>query len=399
MPKVNLTQKFIDNNLICPERQRKIEFCDTLVPGLRVDVTATSPDKGTFFYSRKIDGKRSHMKISSTLDMSLKDAREYAKNLRAEYQLGGDPYAATKAKKKVITWSNFFEKWYLPHAKQHKRSWANDQDMHRLRIKERFGNIQLNKITRHAVQQFHNELRASGLAPSTCDHYLKLIRQALNLAVGWELLDTNPVAKVKLFHISNEEERLMNEKQLQDLMSVLDNDKNQTVCLAIKLMLFTGARVNQALHARWAEIDRNNRTWAIPAIKNKSRQRHSIPLSDAALSVLDQLDSEGKSEWLFNSSRGGRLRHISKVWARLRRAAGLEGALDGGLNLRLHDTRHAAASAMVSSGQSLYVVQKILGHSDPSVTQRYAHLSTDALQDAANSISLYVNKALEKADE
>jgi site-specific recombinase XerD len=77
----------------------------------------------------------------------------------------------------------------------------------------------------------------------------------------------------------------------------------------------------------------------------------------------------------------------------------LEGTLEGGLNLRLHDTRHAAASAMVSSGQSLYVVQKILGHSDPSVTQRYAHLSTEALQDAANCISTYVDNALEKADE
>jgi site-specific recombinase XerD len=58
-----------------------------------------------------------------------------------------------------------------------------------------------------------------------------------------------------------------------------------------------------------------------------------------------------------------------------------------------------AASAILNSGHSLYVVQKILGHSDPSVTQRYAHLSTATLQDAANSISTYLDKALEKTGD
>lgn len=54
------------------------------------------------------------------------------------------------------------------------------------------------------------------------------------------------------------------------------------------------------------------------------------------------------------------------------------------------------ASFLVNSGRTLYEVQQILGHSDPTVTQRYAHLSTDTLQDAANSASDYLDKALDK---
>jgi integrase len=398
--KVKLTQKYIDHPLPVPPDKAKVEHCDIALPGLLWEQRAINQEWGSYRLRYKNSaGKTSYATVGRSCEITLAEARQKVKQLKAEIQLGSDPQHEVRKRRKGLLWETFFTEHYLPHAKQHKRSWGNDEEMHRLRINDRFGSVKLSKITRHAVQQFHNELRESGLAPGTCDHYLKLIRQALNLAVSWELLDTNPVAKIKLFHISNEEERLMSEKQLRQLMEVLDSDHNQTVCLAIKLMLFTGARVNQTLHARWSEINRDSRIWAIPAIKNKSKQRHSIPLSDAALSVLDQLDSEGKSEWLFNSSRGGRLRHISKVWARLRRAAGLEGTLEGGLNLRLHDTRHAAASAMVSSGQSLYVVQKILGHSDPSVTQRYAHLSTEALQDAANCISTYVDNALEKADE
>lgn len=71
---------------------------------------------------------------------------------------------------------------------------------------------------------------------------------------------------------------------------------------------------------------------------------------------------------------------IHKVWHRLRKAAGLP-------TLRLHDLRHMYASLLVNDGRTLYEVQQILGHSSPVVTQRYAHLSTRALQEAAESAS------------
>ena len=72
---------------------------------------------------------------------------------------------------------------------------------------------------------------------------------------------------------------------------------------------------------------------------------------------------------------------IMKVWSRLRGKAGLP-------NLRIHDLRHQYASFLVNSGRTLYEVQQILGHSDPSVTQRYAHLSSRSLQEAASTASV-----------
>jgi hypothetical protein len=77
---------------------------------------------------------------------------------------------------------------------------------------------------------------------------------------------------------------------------------------------------------------------------------------------------------------------IMKVWSRLRDRAGLP-------HLRIHDLRHQFASFLVNSGRSLYEVQQILGHSDPSVTQRYAHLSSRSLQEAANSASVAIRGA------
>jgi site-specific recombinase XerD len=53
-------------------------------------------------------------------------------------------------------------------------------------------------------------------------------------------------------------------------------------------------------------------------------------------------------------------------------------------SVRIHDPRHTFASHLVSSGESLHIVGKLLGHTLPQTTARYAHLADRALRDAAN---------------
>ena len=90
-----------------------------------------------------------------------------------------------------------------------------------------------------------------------------------------------------------------------------------------------------------------------------------------------------------NAQTGKPYTTIHKVWERLRADAGLP-------HLRLHDLRHQYASFLVNSGRTLYEVQRILGHSDPTVTQRYSHLSSKSLQDAANSAADSIKGAMGK---
>jgi len=392
MSKVKLTQKYIDNPPRPAPGKSREEHCDIALPGLYFETRATCTEWGTFFLRYKDEnGKTCHQKLGRSCDITLKQARAEARRLRAEIQLGANPRAEARAKKSIMTWNEFFTR-YIVYVRQHKRSWHNDEEMHRLRISPKFGNLRLNRFTRHAVQTFHNEMRDSGLAPATCDHHLKLIRQALNLAVDWDLIEANPVAKVKLFHVDNREERLMSPDDLQSLMSTLNNagDKRKTVVAVVKFLLLTGCRVNEALNARWGDINRGTRTWTIMATNSKSKKRRSVPLSDAALEVLDQLDTNGKSKWLFtNLVNGERLKSITKTWQSLRKEAGLP-------HLRLHDLRHMHASMLINSGQSLYVVQRVLGHSSPDVSSRYSHLSTESLQQAANSVGAYLDKALKE---
>jgi site-specific recombinase XerD len=386
MPIIKLTQDIISTGLQCPPEKHRIELCDTETPGLYLEVRRTSPGQGTYYLRYKVAGRTSHQKLGRTTALSLADARRKAKALKAEIHLGADPRGEARAKKAVVTLSTLFDEHYLPYVRPRKRSWKRDVELFR-RLRDAFGDQRLNDITRQQIQTFHASLLTQKLSHASADHHVKLIRQMLNLAIEWDLLDKNPAARVPLFNVDNKVEHYLDEEQLDRLLTVLRTDENRAICQVAMFLLSTGCRLNEALRARWANIDRSTRVWRIPASNSKSKRVRSVPLNDSALQVLAELGTEDVFEHLFVNYQT-RLPYttVHKVWGRLRRKAGLP-------HLRIHDLRHQYASFLVNSGRTLYEVQQILGHSDPSVTQRYAHLSSKALQDAANSASVAIRGA------
>ncbi|MCG5531801.1 site-specific integrase, partial [Halorhodospira halochloris] len=123
----------------------------------------------------------------------------------------------------------------------------------------------------------------------------------------------------------------------------------------------------EVLKARWQDIDFERATWLIP--QPKSTERRHVPLSKPLIELLGSLDTYTHSEWVFPNPRSSKpFISIFKGWNRARRDADLP-------DVRLHDLRHSFASFLVNSGHSLYEVQKLLGHTQISTTQRYAHLS------------------------
>jgi integrase len=189
----------------------------------------------------------------------------------------------------------------------------------------------------------------------------------------------------------NEVENYLDDEQLQRLLKVLRADKNRTVCDIILYLLSTGARLNEALQARWEHIDIAHRIWKVPATNSKSGKVRTIPLNSTAIELLSRQKSEDKSEWVFPSKRNAWRPYttIQKVWDRLRRKAGLE-------HCRCHDLRHTGASYMAQAGISLYTTQGVLGHSSPIVSQRYAHLSVTNFLDASDKVADVISDAMKK---
>lgn len=387
MPVVNFTPAFMAAGLVCPQGKTKIEFSVADEPGLFVECRAS--DKAVpRWYLRLKNGKGSNIykKLGTIKEVSLTQARKLARQHKAEHMLAPKLEDVVPMPKAELTLDAFMLDHYFPHARVHKRSHKRDDQLHRLRIAPKFGHLALSAITRRDTQVFHNGLLRDGLSPASADHHIKLMRRVLNLAVQWELLEKNPLKGIPLLMVNNEVENYLNEDQTQTLLDVLRTDANRSVCHILMFLISTGARLNEALTATWKNVSVEGGVWKVDATRSKSKKVRSIPLNDSALWVLEQLPSKGKSEYLFPSPASGKpYTTITRAWYRLRQLAGI--------NVRIHDLRHSFASRLVCNGRSLYEVQQILGHSDPKVTMRYAHLSAKALQEAANAGSVIVPRA------
>ena len=212
------------------------------------------------------------------------------------------------------------------------------------------------------------------------------MRRMLNLAIEWEMIDTNVCKKIPLFNADNRVENIMPEEQQQHLLVVLHSHPARIPCLLVRFMLNTGARFREALNAKWSDIDLKNTTWVIPATNSKSKKIKSVPLNSAAIEILAEMKTHPKHEeiWI-NQRTQKKYVNINKTWYQIRDEI-------GNPKLRLHDLRHQFASNIINNGGSLNDIQHILGHSDPSVTNRYAHLSTKALQKAAEIACVKIRK-------
>jgi integrase len=388
MPVMNFTQAFMATGLIVPPGKQKIEYSVADEPGLFVECRASAKAIPTWYLRLKnAKGTNEYVRLGVVKEVSLTQARRRARELKAERAKALQSMPTGQQVYAELTLETFVQEHYLPYAKVHKRSWKRDEQAYRMRVRERFGNVRLCDITRYQVQRFQTDLASMGIAPATQDHDIKLLRRALNLAVEWEFLERNVLKGVKLLNVDNQLHDVADQEQLARLVDILRTDSNRPVCNIIMFLLSTGARKMEVLTATWGQIDMDRGLWTIPAATAKSKKSRTVPLNDSAMWVLVEMAKSKSSDAIFaNPATGKPFTEITRVWYRLRKAAGIQ-------QMRLHACRHQFAEMVVSSGRSLYDVQVLLGHSDPRVSQRYAKLSMSTLREAAGTASLFVTSA------
>ncbi|HNL80123.1 MAG TPA: site-specific integrase, partial [Agitococcus sp.] len=173
--------------------------------------------------------------------------------------------------------------------------------------------------------------------------------------------------------------------ETQRLLAVMDDtnpetcEPNRAAVAAIKLLLLTGTRREEALNAKWEHINFEQRTWLLPKTKN-DRIRH-VQLNEAAIILLKSIKKIDDCPYVFvNERTKNRLNTPVKAFKRLLAKANIK-------DFRIHDLRHSFASAAVNSGSSLYIVQHLLGHASIQTTQRYAHLKNETLLAASENVA------------
>ena len=156
---------------------------------------------------------------------------------------------------------------------------------------------------------------------------------------------------------------------------------------AIRLLILTGARLGEVLHARWCEVDFERSMIHLPDSKTG---RKTLYLSAAALAVLEGLPRVADNPFIIAGAKKGSPRaDLKNPWAALCAYAELEG-------VRIHDLRHSFASIGAGGGMGLPLLGRLLGHKQPATTQKYAHLDADPLRRAVNSIGATIEAAMDR---
>lgn len=373
MPTANLTNHFV-RTATCPAGKGKTEFFDARQKGFLLEVRASG---GKTFYQRYSDdhGRKRQLKIGPADVLSLDQARQKAKAILAQVHLGDDPQVKRQEKRAILTLTELVQQHYLPHAQRTKRSWKTDEIMLRVHILPALGTKPVDTITAEQIAALSQRMTAKGYAAGTTNRIVILLRYIFNLARRWKILGVtdNPTADLTLAPTQHRE-RFLTAEEVQALRNALREDENQIAAQAIWLLLLTGARRNEITHAKWEYIDWQRKTLLVPL--SKSGKPRLISLNPPALALLKTIAPVPGNPFIFPSPITGEPSpSLHYPWVRIRDRAGLK-------DMRLHDLRHSFASFLVNNGQSLYVVQQLLGHTQVRTTQRYAHLAQETLAQA-----------------
>ena len=160
---------------------------------------------------------------------------------------------------------------------------------------------------------------------------------------------------------------------------------------AVVVLLDTGMRVGELMALRINDVDLGHNL--ISVWENKADLPRSIPMTDRVRQIIGDRCITRKGLLFDDLQRS----HFEYSWNKVRKEMGL----DGDDQFVLHALRHTCATRLVQRGISLYTVQKLLGHSSITVTEKYAHLSGRELADAINVLqqpTTYEHGVLRTAD-
>jgi integrase len=243
-------------------------------------------------------------------------------------------------------------------------------------------------ITRSHIANLHYEMRET---PGAANRVLALLSKMFNLAEQWGYRPdtTNPVRHVERYKEKKLERFLSSEEfaRLGDVLAECERTQSEypSVIAAIRLIIFTGARVSEILELRWKDVDFEHMCLRLPDSKSGAKV---IYISSPALSVLDGMERyESNPFVIVGREPMSHLVNLRKPWSRIRKQADLD-------DLRLHDLRHSFASIGAGLGISLPIIGKMLGHTQAATTQRYAHLAADPVREATDKIGEVIAKAL-----
>jgi integrase len=388
----HLTKRAID--ALKAEPGARYVLWDESVPGFGVRV-----GKGTRTYVLKFrlaSGRVRWATLGRVDVITLDEARKRAKRDLGLVADGSDPLSHHDAARGAPTVSFLANRFLDEHVEARRKK--TTQRLYTLAIEKhlrpRLGTIPIADVGAADIVRLHQRLRAT---PYLANRVLAVASSLMSWAEvhGYRPRRSNPCDGVEKFP-ETARKRYLTTGELRRVGAALRvaeryGSMSPAALSAIRLLLYTGARLNEILSLKWAHVDIHNGALLLPDSKTGAK---TILLNPQALEVLKARPKFAKSPYVFPGEGHGKRKGQHRVsladpWAWVRKRARLR-------DVRVHDIRHSFASVGVSNGQTLPMIGALLGHSQAATTQRYAHLMADPLRAASDATGATIATALER---
>lgn len=400
-----LTEKLVRDAV--PTEGRDYQIFDDDIRGFAVCIYRGGGRAFTLDY--RIAGRQRRITFGGWPEWSVSAARERAKQLRRDIDLGHDPLSERDDIRTAPRIQELIERYLREHCVKLSPTNASDQaSMMNKLVAPHWGKRLVTEITKSDVEKLLAKIaegrarphkakpnnRARKLQPARptpirANRVGEALRKMFNLAVEWGMRADNPASSFYR-RIENARERFLTKDEIDRLAKALDADEDQRAAGIIRMCLLTGARVGEARQARFEQFNLELGIWSKPASTTKQRKVHRVPISEDVAAIVRQrqlLVPKGTA-WLFPGDVPGQpVREIRRFWRRIQVAAEIGDA-------RIHDLRHTFASLLVSGGASLEMIGKLLGHTQMQTTQRYAHLIDAPLRAGLDAVASAVRPRL-----
>ena len=283
------------------------------------------------------------------------------------------------------------------YAKGRPKSKNTDIDLcrYKLHLENIFGHKFPEEITTNDVRVFKDNLLQSGKSPQTVLNTLAFLLGILLFGEknGFCTLTYRSPLVFEMPKVDNIKTENLTETQLKALMEALDAETDQVMASCFRLALVTGMRKGALLALEWTDLDFEQGIITLQGRSAKKGKTAYIPMSEAAKIILEKLPHT--SRYVFPNAKGEKRSDFRSMPNRIKQKAQLP------TNFRpFHGLRHTYASHLASSGKvDLYTLQKLLTHSSPQMTQRYAHLADEAMKRAARVADDILTSNMEKKDD
>jgi integrase len=269
------------------------------------------------------------------------------------------------------------------------KSLYTDQNRYEKYIKTDFGSKEPKDLVKLDVDRLRIKLLKKK-SPQTVKHILNLLTWIINYGTK------NGLSPGVAFHIqkptvNNIKTEDLTQEQLNNLLKTIDANSNKIVGGMMKMALYTGMRRGEMFKLEWTDVNLDSGFILIRDPKGGTDQK--IPINDLARGLLETMPRTSK--YVFPGENGKVRKTTGKAAKKIRKDAGLPKDFRP-----LHGLRHVYASMLASSGKvDMYVLQRLLTHKSPVMTQRYAHLRDEALKAGAGQVDDIFKKQAEEAEK